>query len=416
MSDLSSVSLPRIDELKQTYRKLFLDAPSICIRSPGRAEIIGNHTDYNGGLALGCAIAQSVVVLASARENDQIIAISDCYPDQPFKASISQLKDQSSFYIPRLSGWERYLCGVISEFLKLGVNVSGFTMLLHSTVPQGGGVSSSAALEIAVAMALQTLYKTNLTPLEIAVLCQSAENGPWVRSPCGLLDQATVALSKEHELLLFDFYPLSDQLLKTSSVKSDLQSSGLEFVLSIDPAVKRNLGESGYPARRKTCEAGLQILEELLGRRLSCLREVTVDEFTELSPSLEKQGGLMIRKRTEHVIHESARVASAAVALQQKDFSYFGRLLSLSGQSALELYEVDEGTPELTFLVHEARLIQGVLGTRNMGGGFAAVTLSLIKTELVKTFEAELTSRYAKRWGRELEFISFHPSQGAEVL
>lgn len=380
----------------------------IITQAPGRAEIIGNHTDYNHGFALSAAIDKFTTAEVSARSDSYVYAFSDTFYKKPVRFSVKNLKKDKNH-------WTNYVKALIEELNQKRLIDKGFNLHVTSSVPSSGGVSSSAALELSVGLALTKLYDIKLSKIDLAYLCQKAENGPLVSSPCGFLDQATSALAKKNSLLYLDFLPKKGiPVSKYEYIPIDLDKNDISFLIVVDKKIKRNLGESGYPERRKMCERSLPILSKLLKRKIKSLRDVSVAEFEKYRKNLEKVDRKM-RMRVEHVVWENQRVLDAVEALRKKDIKLFGELLTRSGKSALELYELDEKTPELTYLLQKARNMAGVLGARNMGGGFSVNILVLIKNSSIEEFKNKLTLQYAITYHRELDFIIFHPEKGAKM-
>ena len=399
----------RLTNLHRQFRAAYGVDPQVHVRSPGRAEILGNHTDYNNGYALAAAISRSTLVFMAKRQDGMIRARSNAYPDTEVVFKLNALTRDAELY------WGNYLRGVVREIMG-GGEIGGADIMIDSNVPNSGGVSSSAALEIGVARGLHRLYGIEAGELETAMLCRRAENGEFVGSPCGLLDQATVAFSESGRMVLLDFQPRAGGPISVKMVNADLADKGLSFVIAVDPGVRRNLGDSGYPVRRRMCEESVPILAGLLGRKLASLRDVSIADFQKCGRELEKKGGRLMRMRVEHVVHENQRVLDGVGALERGDFALFGGIMTQSGRSALELYELDAETPELTCLVNEARSLSGVAGTRNMGGGFSAITLSLVQKSEIADFTRELERSYRSQFGRPLHFIEFRATQGAEIL
>ena len=374
-----------------------------------RAEITwGNHTDYNNGYALSCCISRSVIAAFAKRTDNQIRVRSTNYPDAELLFSLDQIKKDED---PEQK-WANYVRAVASQFIADGIHIEGADVLVDSNVPSSGGVSSSAAFELAIAAGLCGLFDISLSPMKIALLCKSAENGPLVGTPCGLLDQATVALGKHGHMLLLDFEPRGGDPVTATLIPTNLSNEGYSFIISVDSTVKRDLGSTGYPERRKTCEESLPVLSGLLGKEVSSLRHVSRSEFEQVRTTLLESGGETMVKRVEHIVYENERVLDGVAALQSHDIGRFGEILTASGRSALELYELDAQTPELTFLVKAQRRSQYVVGTRNMGGGFSALSLSLIKSGDSEAFKEELRAEYAMQYNRPLEFIEFQASDG----
>jgi galactokinase len=399
----------RISLLRQQFRSMYKVEEEAIVRSPGRAEIIGNHTDYNNGLALASAISRSTIALLRKREDKLIRVFSYGFAQEPVVFSTEGIvKD-------KVYPWVNYVKGVIKELLGAGHLISGADVLIDSNIPASGGVSSSAALELAIAFGFSSLYeKEELDRFLAALLCQRAENN-FVGSPCGLLDQVAVALGVREQMVLIDFQPQNSSPVATRLVPATLARHDVSFVIIADSAVKRRLAETGYPARRKMCEESLPILTRMLARPVSSLRDISVEEFKEHRRELDSIDRVM-RMRVEHVVKENKRVLDAVIALEKNNIAAFGNLLTASGRSALELYELDEGTPELTHLVNTGRNIAGVLGMRNMGGGFSAIALALVQNKDLFFFQEQLNNTYQKQFGKNLDFIEFKVTQGVEVL
>lgn len=296
--------------------------------------------------------------------------------------------------------WGNFIKAVANELIKAGKPIGGAEILLDTNFSTSGGLSSSAALELCVAYGLLALVKEPIDPESLAWLCKAAENSEIVQSPCGFLDQGVIAFAKKDRLVFLDF----QEPVRIRLVPATL--TGAVFVVAIDKTVKRILGESGYPARRKMCEAACPILG------VNSLREVSLADFKAKKQLLEP----MMSKRVEHIVYENQRVLDAVDALQSNDLVKFGQLLNQSGKSALDLYDLDENTPELRYLMETAQSLPGVLGARNMGGGFSATILALVKDEAKKEFKEKLSQIYQKKYKNSLEFIEFEPGDGVRVM
>ncbi len=400
----------RLIALNLQFKETYGQHPEVHVRSPGRAEIIGNHTDYNLGYALSAAISRSTLVYMSRRPDSSIRIRSNSFPGTEVTFSLDKLEKASD------NTWANYARGVVMEMLKAGYKLGGANILVDSNIPGAGGVSSSASFEVGLAVAFATLYGADINTLQIALMCRQAENGPMVGTPCGLLDQASVAFGKSGKTVMLDFKPTKSAPVGVKLIPADIASQGLSFVITVDADVKRNLGETGYPARRKMCEESVPVLSKLVGKPMESLRDLSVSEFETHKAALIKACGDVVRTRVEHVVYENQRVLDAAKALENNNFKKFGELLTASGKSAIELYELADKTPELSFLVEHSRTLKEVWGTRNMGGGFSGIILSLMKKSDVKSFEQQMNSAYKAKWGRDLQFIDFNLTQGVEVL
>ena len=400
----------RIAVAKKRFQTIYRETPSVISRAPGRAEILGCHTDYNNGFALAAGISRSIIGLFSKRTDDTIHICSNAFPG---KAIVFPLTD---FVRDEKNKWTNYARAVVRELINAKLVTGGANILIDSTVPKSGGVSSSAALELAIAYGLLALNQKKIAPLTVAALCRKAENSDLVKSPCGFLDQGTVSMAKSEKMVLFDFLPKGDSpVSKVTTIATQLAKDDVSFVIPVDLTLERQLGESGYVARRKMCEDSLPFWETVLKRKIKSLRDVKKSDFLKFRDTLQTKNPEM-RKRVEHIIFENDRVLSAVKALQKGDTFTFGRLLTEAGESSLALYELDENTPQLTFLVTFGRTIPGVVGMRNMGGGFSAIALALVQNTKMKSFQDALSKEYKKKFHRTLEFIKFSPSEGAEIL
>lgn len=400
----------RVEKGLRQFKEMYHREAKIVSRAPGRAEVIGNHTDYNNGFALACGISRSTLVFLALQNGRQVRIFSNSFPQGPLVLEMDRLARNE------IDKWVNYPTAVIDQLLKSGIKLQGTDILVDSNVPLSGGVSSSASFEVAVAKGLTVLYGENIGNLKLALVCKTAENSPLVESPCGFLDQGSVAAAKRGKFVFFDFQPKGDSPVSaTKLISGDIAKDKLSFVIVVDNEVKRMLGETGYPARKKSCYASLDFWSKKLGRKIASLRQVSVEEFLQYKNELEKLDGVM-RMRAEHIIYENDRVIKATNALKAGRIKEFGNLLTESGRSALELYGLDEKTPELTLLVNRGREIDGVWGMRNMGGGFSGIALALVENDSLPDFEKELNKAYKSKFGHQLEFIPFTTTNGAEIL
>lgn len=399
----------KVNILIELFHNLYKHNPDIISSAPGRAEIIGNHTDYNQGYALSAAISHNTYTLIRKRKDTVVRVYSEHFVDQPLHINLNNLQKTEE------NDWLNYIKAVLKEFIVQHMGIDGMDILISSVVPFGAGVSSSAALEVSLSTAINGLWKLNMTPLEIALLSQQAENGPLVNSPCGFLDQASSALCKKDHLLFLDFLPKKNTPVSKINHIPFPKDSKYSFMVCIDPNVKRQLGTSGYPARRKMCEASLPHLSNILDKKVNSLRDISVEEFKKCKKPLNDSDPVM-RKRVEHVVYENQRVLDSVTALKNNNTELFGKLLTESGKSALDLYELAEKTPELRFLVEEGRKIDGVVGIRNMGGGFSANILALVEHKYIDNVKKIISERYFDTFRSTINFIKFNPSQGACIL
>jgi len=400
----------RVQAQKIQFKKLFGTKPSVISRAPGRAEILGCHTDYNYGFALAAGISRSTLAFFAKRNDKKISVSSNAFDGTPIQFSLKHIEKDTT------NSWTNYVRAVIRELNNTHVLPGGADILIDSNVPKSGGVSSSAALELAIAYGMLALYNHPIAQTKIASLCKVAENSDLVKSPCGFLDQGTVAFAQSGKMVFFDFLPKGDApVSRVETVIANFNNNDVSFVIPVDLTLERQLGESGYVQRRRMCEESLPFWQNVLKKPVRSLRDVTTKDFVAHRDTLEKKNPVM-RKRVEHIIYENDRVLKAIPALAAGDIKTFGNLLTQSGISGLELYGLDENTPQLTFLVTHGRILPGVLGMRNMGGGFSAIALALVKKSAMKEFQSKLQASYKKKFGRTLEFIEFSLTQGAEIL
>ncbi len=402
----------RITALRKKFQARYGHESDLIVRSPGRAEIIGNHTDYNQGFALSCCISRSIIALFSKRKDHTIRIFSQGFSQTPL-----EFLTTTAIAADLRNPWVNYAKGVVQKLKEdYGDKIlSGADILLDSNIPIGSGVSSSAAYELAIAYGLMFLNKIKAEKIKIALLCQKAEND-FVGSPCGFLDQGTITFGKQNHLVFLDFLPKGDKpVSQVKTIPIDLDQMDVEFVIAVDKVAKHDLGASGYPVRRKMCEDSLIFWREKLKRKVKSLREVTKIEFQKFKSELERYHPVM-RKRVEHVINENDRVLAAVKALKDQRVEKFGELLTKSGESALILYELDEKTPELTFLYNFGKSLPGVLGIRNMGGGFSATILALVRKGESTKFMDKVTREYKKKFNRELLMIKFNITPGVGYI
>lgn len=401
----------RVEEINKKFKTIYNSLPELVVRSPGRAEIIGNHTDYNHGYALSTAISNSTLALFKKNNTNSIRIFSNNFSTQePVIFAINQ-----KIAHDEKNTWSNYARGVVEELQKKNIITVGADVLIDSNIPMGAGVSSSAAYELAICLGLLKVSGQALSELEMALLCQKAEN-LYVKSPCGFLDQGSIMFGKHGQLVFMDFLPQDgNPVTKVENVTTRLSDSGGSFVVAVDKTAKRELGTSGYPARRKMCEDGLPFWSKVLNKEVESLRFVTPIEFEQHKAELEKISPEM-GKRAEHIIYENERVLKAIEALKNDDVSLFGKLLTEAGESALFLYELAQDTPELLFLFEEGKKMPGVLGIRNMGGGFSATVLALVKKEQLGEFKKNLSNLYKNKFNSNLDFIEFNLTNGVGVL
>lgn len=368
--------------------------------SPGRVNLIGEHTDYNGGFVFPAALTLASTVVARPREDRKIRLIATDL-EQMVEADLDCLEKYRN--IP----WGNYQLGVANELMKAGYTLKGCELMYEDKVPLGSGLSSSAAIELATAITLVSLGdeaygKTKaIDGVEMAKISQKAEH-EFIGVKCGIMDQFASAMGKKDHAIFLDCRDLSYELVP-------ITLSGYSLVIG-NTNKKRSLGEGKYNERRAECEKGLEMLKQALPQA-TCLRDVSCEDF-EKHQHLIDNG--VIRKRVAHVVYENQRVLDSVKALKAGDLVRFGQLMNASHDSLRELYEVTGR--ELDTLVEEARKIDGVLGSRMTGAGFGGCTVSLVRNESVPAFIESVGKAYQEKIGYGASFYVSEIGDGGREL
>lgn len=374
------------------YRDKHGADPQWMVAAPGRVNLIGEHTDYNDGFVLPMALDRNVVIAAGPSESDGQALLWSVNVDEAATVVLSPNVK------PGPSHWSSYVQGVIVGCLARGWSVSPFQAVIDSSVPVGGGLSSSAALEVATATLLEAISGRMLDPIEKALLCQKAEH-EFAGVPCGIMDQFSSVLCEKDKLMLLDCR--SQEVTLVPFDDPDV------VVVIANTNVKHELTGGEYAQRRRECEQAAQKLG------VPSLRDATADQ---LSASRSRLSEIEYR-RARHVIGEIQRTVEAAAALKQNDWANVGQLMYASHESLRDDYEVS--CPELDLMVDIARRIGesgGVIGSRMTGGGFGGCTVSLVRRNHVPQVVRDLTEQYQSATQIEPAIFATRPSQGAQVL
>jgi galactokinase len=376
-------------ELSEAFQKSFGDRPSI-YRAPGRVNLIGEHTDYNEGFVMPTAIDFSTWVAIAVRNDRRIVVCSENF-SETVELDLNNPPARGRGH------WSDYPFGVAVALEQAGHRLRGANMLVRGDVPIGSGLSSSAAIEVATGFALLDIACAPIDRLELAKLCQQAEN-EFVGMRCGLMDQFISCFGKADHALMLDCRLLDYKLL---ALPADLK------LVVCNTMVKHELANSEYNARRAECEEVVRRLAQHLPHVRS-LRDVTTDDLKRFGGELPE----VIRKRCRHVVSENARVVAAASALESEDLSTFGQLMRESHRSLRDDCQVS--CKELDLMVEIANKAEGVFGARMTGGGFGGCTVNLVQSDSVDSFKETVAKGYAEATGREPEIYVCSAAQGAE--
>ena len=378
----------------QQFTKTYGRPPRWLVAAPGRVNIIGEHTDYNDGFVFPMAIERYTVIAADRPAKDtKQIQLRSTHGGQPATIDLAQpLKP-----FPK-GNWANYPAGVIAGFLARGLNPGGFDALIHSNVPLGGGLSSSAALEVATATLLEAVTGKKLDPIAKALLCQEAEH-EYAGMPCGIMDQFISVMGRENHLLLLDCRSRRTELVPMSDPSV--------AVLIVNTNVKHELTGSEYPTRRKQCETAAKILG------VPSLRDVTADMLEQARGKMDK----VVFRRARHVIGEIERTVHAAEDVRASNWPTVGQLMYASHASLRDDYEVS--CKELDIVVDIAESIGlkgGMIGCRMTGGGFGGCTVALVKSDAVEAISKKIAADYKKKTGIEATIFVSRPAAGATVI
>ncbi len=374
----------------RTFRERFLTPPSQVVLAPGRVNLIGEHTDYNDGFVLPCAIDFGTYVAAGERDDDMIHVLALDYEGQESSFSVSTP-------IPRdpEAPWADYVRGVVEALTKRGHAPKGANLVISGNVPQGAGLSSSASLEVAVALTLSELFGFDLSAAELAHVGQDAENH-YVGCQCGIMDQLASAAGLKDHATLIDCRSLE---VKPVPLPDDVS------IVIINSNVRRGLVDSEYNARRSECEEGAR----LLGVR--ALRDATMPQLEAAKDVLTPQ----VYRRARHVISENTRTESAAAAMRRGDIATLSQLMAESHASLKDDFEVT--VPALNILVD---LVDGVMeghgGARMTGGGFGGCIVALSPKDRVDAIRDIVEAEYESSTGLRADIFVCQPSEGARAL
>ncbi|OAS82985.1 MULTISPECIES: galactokinase [Metabacillus] len=385
-------------QMMEQFTKLFNTENDIrTFFAPGRVNLIGEHTDYNGGHVFPCALTFGTYALVALRNDQKIQMYSMNFPD----VGIISFSIDEGITFKKEHDWANYPKGVIKEFVDKDVNLGqGFDVLFYGNIPNGAGLSSSASIELATAVILQGIYETNFATVELVKMSQHAEN-EFIGVSCGIMDQFAIGMGKENNAILLNCqsleYQYSPILLKDASL------------VIANTNKRRTLADSKYNERRSECERALEDLQKELP--IQSLGDLTPEQFESNRHLIQNE---IDQKRAKHAVYENARTIQAVEKLQEGDISSFGKLMCDSHTSLRDDYEVTGF--ELDTLVEAAMNQAGVIGSRMTGAGFGGCTVSIVENDKIEAFIEEVGKSYNEKTGLTAEFYVASVGDGAKEL
>lgn len=367
--------------------------PQITVSSPGRINLIGEHTDYNFGYVLPTAIERSITFQFQKNGLKNVCHIYSKGYEVGFELNLNNLQRSSV-------EWENYILGVVHEISKRTDRLAGFDCVIESQLPTGSGISSSAALECGLAFGLNELFQLGLSKMEIVTLSRDAEHH-FVGTKCGIMDQFASVMSREGNIILLDC-----QTLEAQYIPFDIAPYK---ILLLNTNVSHNLASSEYNTRRNECEQGIEIIKDFYPT-VESLRDVTQVMLDNCREAMSKN----VYHRCLYIIQENNRVLKAVKTIKEKNLKQFGELLYEAHEGMRYLYEIS--CPELDFLVDFSKQNKAVLGARLMGGGFGGCTINIVHKDAVDKFVSEATTAYESEFNRKLTVLMVEPSKGTSVV
>lgn len=368
-----------LQNVEKKFKELFNEEP-ICFRSPGRVNLIGEHTDYNLGFVLPGAIEKAIYFAISPR-NDEMISLYSLDLSDSCSIKISEIE-------PQKKNWSNYLLGVVDQLQKAGLHFKGFNCVFGGDIPIGAGLSSSAAIEGGLTFALNHLFDLGIDKLTMVKLSQKAEN-EFVGVKCGIMDQYINIFGETGKVLKIDC-----RSLEYEYVPFDFKNVS---IVLFDTRVSHSLASSEYNQRRKDCRVGVDIIKKNYPK-VQSLRDVSVDLLNEHRPQLSE----VIFNRCKYVVEENDRLLKGCDALKKDDLKSFGALMFDTHYGLSKEYQVS--CNELDYLVDIVRDNPAVYGSRMMGGGFGGCTINLIENESVDELVNKVSRLYSGKFNREMKY------------
>ena len=385
------------EKVLQKFAELYGSAEGADVYfAPGRVNLIGEHTDYNGGHVFPCALTIGTFMAAKKRADKKLRFYSMNFDaNGVIESSIEGLTPEEA------AGWTNYPKGVMWAFAGRGFQMDcGLDILIYGNIPAGSGLSSSASLEVVTGYMLRDLYGFDVTNTEIALIGQYSENN-FNGMNCGIMDQFASAMGKKDNAIFLNTADLSYEY-------APIVLEGAKLLVT-NSNVKHKLVDSKYNERRSECETALKELQEVVG--INGLGDLTEEQFETYQSAIKDE---VRRKRAKHAVYENQRTIQAVAALKNKDIEQFGKLMNASHVSLRDDYEVS--CEEIDVLVEEAWKIDGVIGSRITGGGFGGCTVSIVKDEAVDAFRTQVGAAYETRTGKKADFYIMDIGDGPYKL
>ena len=378
-------------DIEAAFQKKF-GTTCLIVRSPGRVNLIGEHTDYNGGFVLPAAIDKAAYVAIAKRTDNKVVMYATAF-NQDFETSLKEIKTTTL-------GWPNYILGVIDQIQKTGVELGGCNLLIDGDIPIGAGLSSSAALECATLFAFNELFGLHLTKIQMAFMAQKAEHD-FAGVHCGLMDMFASLFGKKDHVIKLDCRSLEYEYLP-------LDIKGYKILL-LNTNVKHALSSSEYNTRRIQCEQGITWIQQQ-EPKVNSLRDATIEMLEKYV--LPKD--ILIYNRCKYVVEENIRLISACADLENGNIEALGKKMFATHEGLKLLYEVS--CPELDFLVDQVKGHPAVLGARMMGGGFGGCTINIVKEEAIESLVAMLEPLYEKHTQKKLSHYIASIEEGTSML
>lgn len=364
--------------------------------APGRVNLIGEHTDYNGGHVFPCALTIGTYAAVHKRNDRKLRFFSMNYADSSVaETSLDELEPSAA------AGWTNYPKGVIWAFGKRGMTPeTGFDMVIYGNIPNGSGLSSSASLEVLTGVVLRDLYGFKVDNQNLAIIGQYSENN-FNGMNCGIMDQFAVAMGKKDNAIFLDTSDLSFEY-------APIRLEGARIIIA-NTNKKHKLTDSQYNARRSSCEEALKELQKVID--IKTLGELSPEQFEEVKSAIADPDR---QKKAKHAVYENHRTIEAVAALKAGDIIHFGELMNQSHISLRDDYDVTG--IELDTLAEEAWKIPGVIGSRMTGGGFGGCTVSIVEDKAIEAFKENVGEAYRKKIGYDCTFYTVEIGDGPSVL